>query len=200
MSHLAGLIEAYFGDGTRWGVKITYAREETPLGTVGPIAMLDHLDENFLIMNGDVLTNLDYRHLMNEHLARGAIATLTSCRKGVPISLGVVEVSPDHRLLDYIEKPVLDYQASMGIYALSRRVVQFVPRGQRSGSSRSHALADPEVGAGPVLRVQGRVARHRAPRGLRRGTKPIRRCAAAVRAGAVAAEEKWLPGKDSNLD
>lgn len=131
VSHLAGLIEAYFGDGARWGVKISYAREETPLGTVGPIAMLDRLDENFLIMNGDVLTNLDYRHLMDQHLAHGAIATLTNCRKEVPISLGVVEVSPDHRLLDYVEKPVLDYQASMGIYALNRRVVQFVPRGQR---------------------------------------------------------------------
>jgi NDP-sugar pyrophosphorylase family protein len=131
VSHLAGLIEAYFGDGRRWGVEITYSREDEPLGTVGPIGILDGLDDDFLIMNGDVLTDLDYRALMAEHRAHGAIATLTTYRKPVPISLGVTEVSESNALLDYVEKPTLHYRVSMGIYALQRRILDFVPRGQR---------------------------------------------------------------------
>lgn len=131
VSHLAGLIEAYFGDGRRWGVEITYSREDEPLGTVGPLGVLDGLDEHFLVMNGDVLTDLDYAELMRVHRARGAIATVTTHRKAVPISLGVLEVSPDDALVDYIEKPTLHYRVSTGIYAVDRRVLEHVPRGRR---------------------------------------------------------------------
>jgi NDP-mannose synthase len=131
VSHLADLIQAFFGDGAKWGARIRYSFEDPPLGTAGPIAMIDGLDEAFLVMNGDVLTNLDYAALMAEHQRRGAIATLTTYRKDVPVTLGVVEVAADRRLVKYTEKPTLQYQASMGIYVLSRRVLEFLPRGQR---------------------------------------------------------------------
>src|SRR5215470_3686668 len=82
--HLAELIQAFFGDGKRWGVTITYSRETQPLGTAGPIGLVEPLDERFLVMNGDVITTLDYRALMEAHRAHGGIATLTTCRKEVP--------------------------------------------------------------------------------------------------------------------
>ena len=126
--HLAELIQAFFGDGKRWGVTITYSRETRPLGTAGPIGLVEPLDESFLVMNGDVLTTLDYRALMEAHRAHGGIATLTTCRKEVPVSLGVVEVSPERTLTGYTEKPTLHYQVSMGIYVLSRRVTGLIPR------------------------------------------------------------------------
>jgi NDP-sugar pyrophosphorylase family protein len=131
VSHLADLIQAFFGDGAKWGARIRYSFEDPPLGTAGPIAMIDDLEGAFLVMNGDVLTNLDYAALMADHGRRGAIATLTTYRKDVPVTLGVVEVSPEGRLVKYTEKPTLQYQASMGIYVLGRRVLEFLPRGQR---------------------------------------------------------------------
>lgn len=131
VSHLAELIQAFFGDGAKWGAQIRYSFEDPPLGTAGPIGVIDDLDDAFLVMNGDVLTDLDYAALMADHGRRGAIATLTTYRKDVPVTLGVVEVSPEGRLVKYTEKPTLQYQASMGIYVLSRRVLEFLPRGQR---------------------------------------------------------------------
>lgn len=131
VSHLAELIQAFFGDGSKWGARISYSREDPPLGTAGPIGMIDGLDDSFLVMNGDVLTNLDYAALMADHRGRGAIATLTTYRKDVAVTLGVVDVSPESRLLKYTEKPTLEYRASMGVYVLSRRVLDFLPRGQR---------------------------------------------------------------------
>src|SRR5215475_12188860 len=81
VSHLAELIQAFFGDGAKWGAQIRYSFEDPPLGTAGPIGMIDDLDDAFLVMNGDVLTNLDYAALMADHQRRGAIATLTTYRK-----------------------------------------------------------------------------------------------------------------------
>lgn len=131
VSHLAELIQAFFGDGGKWGAQIRYSIEDPPLGTAGPVGMIDDLDDAFLVMNGDVLTNLDYAALMKEHGQRGAIATLTTYRKDVPVTLGVVEASPDGRLVKYIEKPTLQYQASIGVYVLGKRVLEFLPRGKR---------------------------------------------------------------------
>jgi NDP-sugar pyrophosphorylase family protein len=130
VSHLAGLIEAYFGDGRKWGVAISYSLEDTPLGTAGPIGLIEDLDEDFLVMNGDVLTDLDYRALMQDHRAHGAIATITTYRKDVPISLGVLEIAPDGRLAGYTEKPTIHYQVSMGVYILNRRIRGDLPRRQ----------------------------------------------------------------------
>ena len=131
VSHLAELIEAFFGDGRKWGLEIRYAREAEPLGTAGPIAMVDDLDESFVVMNGDVLCDLDLRELVTAHRQHGAIATLASYRKSVPVSLGVIDVDDDGRLVGYTEKPTLHYRVCMGIYVFERRVLEFVPRGRR---------------------------------------------------------------------
>lgn len=131
VNHLAELIEAFFGDGRKWGVEIRYSREEQPLGTAGPIGLIDGLDDDFLVMNGDVLTNLDFAELMRSHRARGGIATLTSFRKQVPVSLGVLDIGEGGRLQSYVEKPTLHYQVSMGIYILNRRIQAAMTRGER---------------------------------------------------------------------
>ncbi len=76
VNHLAELIMAFFGDGKRWNVRIDYSREDTPLSTIGPLKLIDDLPDNFLVMNGDVLTNLNYRDLYESHVASGADATV----------------------------------------------------------------------------------------------------------------------------
>ena len=130
VGHLAGLIEAYFGDGSKWGVEITYSREDGPLGTAGPLALVDDPDENFLVMNGDTLTDIDYSDLMRYHLENGALSTVSVYTKDVPISLGVLELDDSGCIVDYIEKPTLKYKVSMGIYVFNKKVLNYIERGK----------------------------------------------------------------------
>jgi len=126
VSHLASLIEAYFGDGAKWGVRISYSLEDTPLGTAGPIGLVRDLDADFLVMNGDLLTDLDYRALVADHRQSGAIVTVATARKQVPISLGVVTIDDQRRLVGYDEKPTLHYTVSTGIYVMNRRIQELL--------------------------------------------------------------------------
>ncbi|HCQ04031.1 MAG TPA: nucleoside-diphosphate-sugar pyrophosphorylase [Candidatus Latescibacteria bacterium] len=119
VGYLAGLLEAYYQDGSRFGIPISYVREPEPLGTAGPVALINQqhsLDETFLMMNGDVLTDFNYRHLIDYHNEKKGILTIAMHTKQQKIDLGVMHVNDNYELTDYIEKPTLDYQVSMGIY------------------------------------------------------------------------------------
>lgn len=130
VGHLAGLLEAYFGNGSKWGVKIDYSLEDKPLGTAGPLALIDELSETFLVMNGDVLTNLDYGELLAYHRREGGIATVATYDKEVEITLGIIKVNEKKELYDYIEKPTLKYQVSMGIYVFEPRALRYLKKGE----------------------------------------------------------------------
>ena len=131
VGHLAELVMSYFTDGTRLGVRIVYSREEEPLGTAGPIKLIQDSGERFLVMNGDVLTTLDFAEMIAAHEASGGACTMPVCRRSLPSDVGVVEFGKDRRLTSYIEKPTYDVWVSMGIYVLERRVVNFIPAGKR---------------------------------------------------------------------
>ncbi|HWQ15532.1 MAG TPA: sugar phosphate nucleotidyltransferase [Roseiflexaceae bacterium] len=131
VGYLSELLMAYFGDGARFGVSIRYSHEDRPLGTAGPIALVDGLDEPFLVMNGDVLTALDYGDLMAQHRRSGAITTVATYPRSVKIDLGVLEFDERARLTRYIEKPTHHYHVSMGIYIFDPRARAYIPRGQR---------------------------------------------------------------------
>jgi NDP-sugar pyrophosphorylase family protein len=127
--HLAELIEAFFGDGGKYGLPIDYFREDEPLGTVGALAHLDGLTEDFLVMNGDVLTDLSYIELLARHSESGAIASVAAHKRQVEVSLGVLQFGEDGdttRLTGYVEKPTYDYEVSMGVYAFSPRVLAYI--------------------------------------------------------------------------
>jgi NDP-sugar pyrophosphorylase family protein len=130
VGHLAGLIQAYCGDGSRWGLNITYSMEHEPLGTAGPLSLIDGLEENFLVMNGDLLTNIDYSDLMKLHLEKNALATVSMYNKDVPISLGVLKLDDSGNIIDYIEKPTITYKVSMGIYILNRKILDHIEKGK----------------------------------------------------------------------
>jgi NDP-sugar pyrophosphorylase family protein len=129
LGHMPHLFSACVGDGQRLGARVECAIEETPLGTAGPLRAIPDLDENFLVMNGDLLTTLDYRELVRTHLARGAWATVALSRREVQIDYGVVEADETGLLASYLEKPTLAYSVSMGINVLHRRSVEFIPAG-----------------------------------------------------------------------
>jgi NDP-mannose synthase len=131
--HLAELIEAFFGDGSRHGIPIDYFREDRPLGTVGSLALIDGLEDDFLVMNGDILTDMDYGALLAAHHESGATATVAVTSRVVEIDLGVLEFSdngmPD-RITACVEKPHLEYTASMGVYCFSPQVLRWIDAGQ----------------------------------------------------------------------
>jgi NDP-sugar pyrophosphorylase family protein len=132
--HLAELIEAFLRDGTAYDLAVDYHREQEPLGTVGALALIDGLDEPFLVMNGDVLTDLDYAKLLSDHKASDALVTIATHQRTVEIALGVLafgDKTDDTRLTDYYEKPTIDYEASMGVYCFSPRVLDFIEKGTR---------------------------------------------------------------------
>jgi len=131
--HLAELIEAFFGDGARYGVAIDYEVEDEPLGTAGPLAAVEGLDEDFLVMNGDVLTDLDYARFLDEHRSGDALATIATKVRDVEITLGVLRfdgADDPTRLTGYDEKPRIEYEASMGIYAFSPATLSHIRRGE----------------------------------------------------------------------
>ena len=133
--YLAELLEAYFRDGTDFDVSIDYHIEHERLGTVGALASIDGLadEDAFLVMNGDVLTDLNYPSIVEAHRTSDAIATIATYERSVQISLGVMQLDdPDDptRLTGYIEKPTYDYRASMGVYCFSPAVLDYIEPGQ----------------------------------------------------------------------
>ena len=128
VGHLAHLIVAVFGDGASHGVTIDYHREREPRGTAGPLSTIEGLDEPFLMLNGDVLTTLDFGALMAHHREAGNALTIATHRREVKIDYGVLHTDSNHRLVGYDEKPTLGYEVSMGVYALDPRAVSYVPR------------------------------------------------------------------------
>lgn len=130
VSYLAELVERLCGDGSRFGLDVRYSRESAPLSTAGPLKLVDGLDEAFLAMNGDVLTTIDYRALLDFHRAQRAAATIATHRRKVKVDLGVLEIDPDGSLIDYVEKPEFEYRVSMGVYALEPRVRDYIGAGE----------------------------------------------------------------------
>ena len=96
VGHLGNLIESYFGDGSKWGVKIKYQYEDKPLGTVGPLAHIKGLKQTFLVMNGDLLTLLNYSKLINFHKRSKALATIAAQKRSVPIDFGIIKSNSLH--------------------------------------------------------------------------------------------------------
>jgi NDP-sugar pyrophosphorylase family protein len=130
VGYLAELIEAYFGNGDKYGIKIDYSREDKPLGTIGSLSLIEGLDKTFVVMNGDVLTNLDYRKLLDFHEQNQGIATIATCDRQVNIDLGILELDGGLRLKQYIEKPTLTHHVSMGIYVFEPEIMEFIEANQ----------------------------------------------------------------------
>lgn len=126
VGYMADLIQAYFGDGGKFGVKIDYSFESTPLGTVGPLALINDLGGTFLVMNADVLTNLPYQELINFHRAHGGLATIGAYRRQTSVDLGVIINGDGYAIKDYLEKPTSTYLVSMGVYIFEPEIINFI--------------------------------------------------------------------------
>lgn len=129
--YLSEYIETFFGDGRKFGTRITYQREVTPLGTAGGLALLDRPDESVLVINGDILTTLDFAEMYRFHVEKRSAATIASYRREVKIDFGVLDFGDDpHVLTGYREKPEFSFEVSMGLYILDPVAWDFLEPGQ----------------------------------------------------------------------
>jgi NDP-sugar pyrophosphorylase family protein len=110
--------------------RIDFVEEEKPTGTAGSLAFVPGLRGTFLVMNGDIFTNLDYRALLAHHHAQKSTLTIALHQKDVQIDLGVVKTDAGGRVTEYVEKPLLAYGVSMGIYVYSDEVLSFIEPGE----------------------------------------------------------------------
>ncbi|MBU8933910.1 MAG: NTP transferase domain-containing protein [candidate division Zixibacteria bacterium] len=133
VNHLAHLILATLGDGSRLGIELVYSHEETPLSTVGPLTLMDDLPEHFLVANGDIITDLNFRDLFDFHCKGGALVTVATCQRHAESNYGVLDVDSAGRVIAFREKPSIDLTVSAGIYVFSRKVLEFVPQGRPFG-------------------------------------------------------------------
>lgn len=133
VNHFAKLIMAYFGDGSGWDINLDYSLEDKPLSTIGPITLIDDLPENFLVMNGDVITDLNYGEFYNEHVTRKNKVSVSAYKRSVNIDFGVLEFDLNNYLTAFREKPTYYFDVSMGVYCIDRTVIDKLYRGQRYG-------------------------------------------------------------------
>lgn len=125
VNHLSHIIQAFFENGERIGLNITYSHEDHPLGTAGPLgAVIDQLSDNFFLLNGDLLSTISFGDMFQEHLALQADATIATCTRELKSDFGVLDIDPKQNLIGYREKPVYSHKVSMGLYVLSREAVR----------------------------------------------------------------------------
>ena len=132
LGHLAELIKAYFlhrRDFTRQ-LNLRYIDEDQPTGTAGSLGFVQGLEQTFLVMNGDVLTDLDFNELVAFHRRHAAALTIATHKRQVKIDLGVIELDDNCRVTGYREKPEYSYQVSMGIYVYEPHVLKYIERGR----------------------------------------------------------------------
>ena len=127
LSHMADIIKAFCGDGSKWRIKIDYSYEEKPLSTMGPLRLIDNLPENFLVMNGDVITDLDLLAFYNYHVNKNNLFTISSFTREHKMDYGILQIQDDH-LIGFNEKPSYDYQVSMGIYMVNNKILDHIPK------------------------------------------------------------------------
>ncbi len=127
VNHQAEIIKAFFGDGSRWNIKIDYSLEEKALSTMAPLKLIKDLPNDFLVMNGDILTDLDYGKFYENHVNNKNIFTISSYQREVRSEFGVLEVNAFNTLSGFKEKPVSIYDVSMGIYMVSKEAVNYIP-------------------------------------------------------------------------
>tara|TARA_B100000767_G_C19764325_1_gene536724 strand:- start:2299 stop:3015 length:717 start_codon:yes stop_codon:yes gene_type:complete len=125
VGYLHHMIEAYFQDGKDFGISIKYSLEKKPLGTAGPINLvMEDLEDNFLVLNGDLLTSISFANIFSAHMDKNVSATIATFKRKVDIDFGVLELDENSELKNYNEKPSFDYKVSMGINVFKKSAIK----------------------------------------------------------------------------
>jgi NDP-sugar pyrophosphorylase family protein len=127
VGYLAHLIQAVFENRENGHVNITYVREQDALGTAAPLRLVNDLDKTFIVMNGDVLTTLDYRKLVGYHREQRNAVTIATHKRSIKIDYGMLHIDADSRVQQYEEKPEIASPVSMGVYVMEPSVLEHIP-------------------------------------------------------------------------
>jgi NDP-sugar pyrophosphorylase family protein len=127
VNHQADIIRAYFGAGEKYHARIDYSLERQPLSTMGPLRLISDLPDNFLVMNGDVLTDIDYSKFFEQHIAENALMTVSAISREYLVDYGVLKIDAAGNLAAFEEKPRSRVLVSMGIYVLNRAILELIP-------------------------------------------------------------------------
>jgi NDP-mannose synthase len=133
INHMAQLIMAFLGDGSRYGIRIDYSLENEPLNTIGPLTLVENLPPDFLVMNGDILSDLDYGAFYRHHVEQANMVTVSTFKRDSRIDFGVLERATDDTIRGFVEKPTYHFEVSMGVYCINRAVIQGLTRGKPYG-------------------------------------------------------------------
>jgi NDP-mannose synthase len=133
VNHQADIIKAFFGNGGKWNLQIDYSLESEPLSTIAPLKLIKDLPEDFLLLNGDVLTDLNFAKLYEEHVCAGRLFTIAGTNRQQHVDYGVLNIDSFANLVGFSEKPVLNYLVSMGIYVVNREVLPLIPNKGKYG-------------------------------------------------------------------
>jgi len=141
IGYLGALIRTFCGDGSTWDMKIEYYEEKEPLGTVGSLPMMPRkFDDTFLVLNGDVITDVNLRKMKEFHKEKSCPLTVAVTTKKVHVDLGVIDAA-DSIITKFREKPVLEFCVSMGIYIMEPTILEYIPKGIAFGfDDLVHAL------------------------------------------------------------
>lgn len=127
VNNQANLIKAFFGNGSKFNANIDYAIEKKPLGTMGPLKIIKNLPKNFLVLNGDVLTDLNFHKFYADHIKKNNLFTISSHARTELIDYGLLETNKNNTLIKFLEKPRRTYKVSMGVYMLKRDILKYIP-------------------------------------------------------------------------
>lgn len=128
VNHMADILMSFFGNGSKWDIRIDYSLEEKPLSTMGPLTLIKDLPENFLVMNGDVLTDINFSELYDNHIVQNRPFTIAAHRRTEKIDYGVLIKNDAHQLIDFDEKPNYDFLVSMGVYVAHKSILDYIPK------------------------------------------------------------------------
>lgn len=126
------LIKVYFGDGKKFGVKIEYVYEKKPLSTMGPLHLVKKLPSNFLIMNGDILSDISYKKFFKDHISSKKKFSVAIKSISHKIDYGILKFT-NKKLIGFLEKPKLNFDVSMGIYAANKSILKWIPKNKFYG-------------------------------------------------------------------
>jgi len=133
VNHLAERMEETIGDGRRFGLEVSYSHEEKPLSTVAPLIQIQHLPESFLVVNGDVISDIDFSRVYQYHRQSGVELTVATQKRVHNVDYGVMETDGTGRVTGFSEKPTTEYEVSMGVYVFNRSILDIVPQGRPFG-------------------------------------------------------------------
>jgi NDP-mannose synthase len=130
VNHMGKLMKSFFGNGSKYGIKIDYSYEKNELGTIAPLRNIRNLPRNFLVMNSDILTDINFSLLLKNHSNDNNLATITSSKINIKSEFGVINLN-NNKIIDFHEKPLIKQNVCIGINCFNKKIINFIPKNQK---------------------------------------------------------------------